>query len=57
MRDRVGALDGRVSIVTAVGQGTVVSGSIPLRRDEHIQPPLTPEPTPADRSRGHVTPA
>jgi signal transduction histidine kinase len=33
MRDRVGALDGRVAIVTAVGRGTAVSGSIPLPRD------------------------
>jgi signal transduction histidine kinase len=30
MRDRVGALDGRVTIVTAVGQGTTVSGFVPL---------------------------
>jgi signal transduction histidine kinase len=34
MRDRVGALDGHVSIVTAIGNGTTVSGSIPLPRDE-----------------------
>jgi hypothetical protein len=33
MRDRVGALDGRVSIVTAIGHGTVVRGSIPLCRN------------------------
>lgn len=31
IRDRVGALDGRVSIVTAVGEGTSVAGTIPLR--------------------------
>jgi signal transduction histidine kinase len=30
MRDRLGALDGRLSIVTAAGHGTVVAGSIPL---------------------------
>ena len=33
IRDRVGAIDGRVSISTTVGGGTVVSGSIPLRGD------------------------
>jgi signal transduction histidine kinase len=33
MRDRVGALEGRVAIITAVGHGTAVSGSIPLPRD------------------------
>jgi signal transduction histidine kinase len=33
IRDRVGALDGHVSIVTAIGHGTAVSGSIPLPRD------------------------
>jgi signal transduction histidine kinase len=32
MRDRVGALDGEVSIVTVIGNGTTVSGSIPLPR-------------------------
>jgi signal transduction histidine kinase len=30
MRDRLGALGGHLSIVTAVGQGSVVSGSVPL---------------------------
>ena len=30
MRDRLGALDGRLSIVTAPGQGTRVVGSLPL---------------------------
>jgi signal transduction histidine kinase len=39
MHDRVGALDGHVSIVTAVGGGTGVSGCIPLRREES---PATP---------------
>jgi signal transduction histidine kinase len=33
MRDRAGALDGHVSIVTAIGTGTAVSGSIPLPHD------------------------
>jgi len=33
MRDRFGALDGHVSIVTAIGDGTTVSGSVPLPRD------------------------
>jgi signal transduction histidine kinase len=31
MRDRLGALDGRLSIVTAPGEGTTVEGSVPLR--------------------------
>ena len=30
MRDRLGALDGHVSIVTAPGNGTFVIGSVPL---------------------------
>lgn len=30
MRDRLGALDGRLSIVTAPGMGTTVAGSVPL---------------------------
>jgi signal transduction histidine kinase len=34
MRDRVGAFDGRVAIVTAIGDGTAVSGSIPLPRNQ-----------------------
>jgi signal transduction histidine kinase len=34
MRDRVGALDGRVTIVTTIGHGTAVSGSVPLPRDQ-----------------------
>jgi signal transduction histidine kinase len=32
MRDRLGALDGRLSIVSGPGQRTVVAGSVPLRR-------------------------
>jgi signal transduction histidine kinase len=32
MRDRVGALDGRVSISAQPGRGTVVSGAVPLLR-------------------------
>jgi signal transduction histidine kinase len=31
MRDRVGALAGRVSIVTAIGEGTRVCGFAPVR--------------------------
>jgi signal transduction histidine kinase len=31
MRDRVAALDGQLSIVSSPGQGSVVSGSIPVR--------------------------
>jgi signal transduction histidine kinase len=30
MHDRLGALDARLSVVSAPGEGTVVSGSIPL---------------------------
>jgi signal transduction histidine kinase len=31
MRDRLGALDGHLSIVSSPGEGTTVSGSVPLR--------------------------
>jgi signal transduction histidine kinase len=31
MRDRLGALNGRISIVSAPGQGTIVSGTVALR--------------------------
>jgi signal transduction histidine kinase len=31
MRDRLGALDGRLSILTGPGKGTTVGGSVPLR--------------------------
>ena len=41
MRDRLGALDGRLSIVTEPGQGTVVSGSVPLRADEDLRWPVS----------------
>jgi signal transduction histidine kinase len=34
MRDRIGALDGRLSIVSAPGKGTTVSASVPLRAHE-----------------------
>jgi signal transduction histidine kinase len=44
IRDRVGALDGRVSIVTAIGDGATVSGSIPLRLDhDHNDAARRPE--------------
>jgi signal transduction histidine kinase len=56
MRDRVGALDGRVSIVTEVGHGTVVSGSISLRRaqDRGYGPVLGH--IPRDRDGEHTAP-
>jgi signal transduction histidine kinase len=38
IRDRVGAFEGSVSIITAVGDGTVVAGSIPLRGDNERAP-------------------
>jgi signal transduction histidine kinase len=34
MRDRLGALDGRLSITRAGSDGTIVSGAIPLRTSE-----------------------
>jgi signal transduction histidine kinase len=37
MRDRLGALDGRLSIVTEDGQGTTVTGSIPLRVSDNAR--------------------
>jgi signal transduction histidine kinase len=30
MRDRLGALDGRLSIATAPGKGAKIAGSVPL---------------------------
>jgi signal transduction histidine kinase len=39
MRDRVGALDGRVSISAQRGRGTIVSGAIPLRHARAEPPP------------------
>ena len=44
IRDRVGAIDGRVSIGTAVGDGTVVTGSIPLHGDNDGSRPRLPTP-------------
>jgi signal transduction histidine kinase len=41
MRDRLGALDGRLSIITGNGGGTTVSGSIPLRTSENSTGPRT----------------
>jgi hypothetical protein len=35
MHDRLGALDGRLSIITAPGRGTVVAGSVPVRERPH----------------------
>jgi signal transduction histidine kinase len=34
IRDRLGAVDGRVSIITAPGQGTTVSGAVPVPADK-----------------------
>jgi signal transduction histidine kinase len=48
MRDRVGALDGRVTIVTTIGHGTAVSGSVPLPRDQDVSG-RDPRGTPAGR--------
>jgi signal transduction histidine kinase len=47
IRDRVGAIDGRVSITATVGHGTVVAGSIPLAGGTTEAPRqyLTPPPT------------
>jgi hypothetical protein len=35
MRDRLGALDGRLSITGAGSGGTIVSGSVPVRMNEN----------------------
>jgi hypothetical protein len=37
MRDRLGALDGRVALVTAASHGTVVWSFVPLRRGQTIR--------------------
>lgn len=39
MRDRLGALDGRLSIVSAPGNGTTIAGSVPLRARHDNGPP------------------
>jgi signal transduction histidine kinase len=57
IRDRVGALDGRVSIVTAIGHGTAVSGSIPLPRDHHHSYAPVMGRVPDDRDGQHAAPA
>jgi signal transduction histidine kinase len=36
MQDRLGALHGRLTIVPANGHGTVVSGSVPLHREQDV---------------------
>jgi signal transduction histidine kinase len=41
MRDRLGALDGRLSITKAGSDGTIVSGAIPLRTSENSTGPRT----------------
>jgi signal transduction histidine kinase len=38
MRDRLGALDGRLTIATGAGRGTTVSGSIPLEAGDDASP-------------------
>src|SRR5215216_1115012 len=43
MEDRLGALGGRLTIATAPGRGTTISGRVPLR-------PAIQEPSPRDRS-------
>ena len=57
MRDRVGALDGRISIVTSPGHGTTVLGSIPLHlgQDHRFTPALAH--IPDDRDPEHAAPA
>ena len=44
MRDRLGALDGHLAITTALGQGTTVSGVVPLRNDTGPQASLRSTP-------------
>jgi signal transduction histidine kinase len=43
MEDRIGAVGGQLTIATAPGRGTTISGHVPLR-------PATPEPSPRNRS-------
>jgi signal transduction histidine kinase len=54
IRDRVGALDGHVSIVTAIGAGTAVSGSIPLPRDHDRTNRPVPDHVPDDWDGQHA---
>jgi signal transduction histidine kinase len=47
MRDRLGALDGRLSIASAAGNGTTIAGSVPLRvRDGNGRPEGWARPAP-----------
>ena len=50
IRDRVGAIDGRVSIITAVGEGTAVTGSIPLDWGNEGSPTPIPHSAPSARA-------
>ena len=50
IRDRVGAIDGRVSITTTVGDGTVVTGSIPLHGGNEGSPTQIPHSAPSARA-------
>jgi signal transduction histidine kinase len=56
MRDRLGALDGQLSIATEPGRGTVVSGSVPLRDGENTHRPRVAR-VPENRDRDHAAPA
>ena len=50
IRDRVGAIDGHVSITTTVGDGTVVTGSIPLHGGNEGSPTPIPHSAPSARA-------
>lgn len=53
MRDRVGGLDGRLSIATSPGEGTTISGSVPLHGAEGTRGGSPIADVPAERER-HV---
>jgi signal transduction histidine kinase len=46
MRDRLGALEGRVSIVTAAGRGTTIAGSVPVHATTTTSPEALAQDTP-----------
>jgi signal transduction histidine kinase len=56
MRDRLGALDGRLSIATTAGQGSVVSGSVPLREVENVHHLRRSGDVPPDGERAFTRP-
>jgi two-component system, NarL family, sensor kinase len=56
MRDRVGAFDGRLSVASTPGHGTVVSGAVPLTTATPSLPAADSATKPADHGRCQASP-